>query len=156
MLLAYRPAQLPITVTLKRNNVAAPTPVLIAFLVCDQIIEDAPTGKKTIVGVFDQIVADEFPVRHSPSSLYVKLIDCEGDYESRIEFAQVSTQAILLEWTGTCSSPSRHEYTELVLSWPPLPLPDPGEYEFRLWMNNKFVGNVRFKVSRQGELEQAQ
>ena len=134
-------------------NVAAPTPVLIAFLVCDQIIEDAPTGKKTIVGVFDRITSANFPASHAPSSLYVKLIDCEGDYEVKIEFAQVSTQAIQLEWTGTCSSQNRHEYTELVLSWPPLPLPDPGEYEFRLWMNSKFVGNVRFKASRQGELE---
>ena len=156
MLLAYRLSQLPITVTLQGNNVAAPTPVLIAFLVCDQIIEDASTGKKTIVGVFDRIASANFPASHAPSSLYVKLIDCEGDYEVKVEFAQVSTQTILLEWAGTSSSQSRHEYTELVLSWPPLPLPELGEYEFRLWMDSKFVGNVRFKASQQGELEQAQ
>ena len=148
-----RLAQLSFTITTLGINVAAPTPVLIAFLVCDQIIEDAPTGKKTIVGVFDRITSANFPASHAPSSLYVKLIDCEGDYEVKIEFAQVSNQAVLLEMAGTSNSKSRHEYAEFVLPCPPLPLPDPGEYEFRLWMDNKFVGNVRIKASRQDELE---
>ena len=155
MLLAYRLAQLPITANLQRNIVAASTPVLTAFLVCDQIIEDAGTGKKTIVGVFENIAVSKTPTTHSPSSLYVKLIDCEGDYEVKIEFAQVSTQAVLLEMAGNSSSISRHRYTEFVLPCPPLPLPAPGEYEFRLWMDNKFVGNVRVSARPQGELEQA-
>ena len=127
----------------------APTPVLTAFLVCDQIIADAATSKKTIVGIFDSIVASQFPTQHAPCSLYVKLIDCEGDYEFRIEFVRVSTQELLVECNGNAHPKTRHEYTEFSIPCPPLPLPDPGEYEFRLWMNNKFIGNVRIKASQQ-------
>jgi len=128
---------------------AAPTPVLTAFLVCDQIVEDKATGKKTIVGTFNQIAASEFPTQHAPSSLYVKLIDCEGSYQFKIEFAKVSTQEILAECNGTANSKTRHEYAEYIIPWPSIPLPGPGEYEFRLWMNNSFLGNVRIKASQQ-------
>ncbi len=128
---------------------AGPTPVLTAFLVCDQIVEDAATGKKTIVGVFNRIASSNFPTQYAPVSLYVKLIDCEGDYDFRIEFVQVSSQELLVECNGTANSKTRHEYAEFVLPCPPLPLPSPGEYEFRLWMNSSFLGNARIKASQQ-------
>ena len=56
---------------------------------------------------------------------------------------QVATQSRLLEARGEITSESRHRYTELVLTNPPLPLPEPGEYEFRLWVNSSFISSVR-------------
>ena len=125
------------------ENLAIPTPVPIAFLICDQVSVDATTGKKTIVGIFSDIQVGQFPANHAPTSLYAKLIDCEGRYECRIEFMQVAAQSRLLEVRGEFVSESRHRYTELVVPNPPLPLPEPGEYEFRLWVNNSFISSVR-------------
>ena len=126
------------------ENLSNIVPVPIAFLVCDQVSQDATTGKPTIVGVFNNIGSQQYPAQHSQLTLYIKMIDCEGQYQSRIEFFRVSTQEKLLEATGTVSSQNRHAYTEIVVPIVNLPLPAAGEYEFRLWMNDKFISNIRF------------
>ena len=65
----------------------------------------------------------------------------------------MATQDRLLEAIGGFTAKSRHRYTEFVLSSPPLPLPAPGEYEFRLWMNNKFISSVRVWARSLTEME---
>ena len=128
---------------MQENGHHAPTPVPVAFLLCDQIIVEAGSGKKTIVGVFDRVGVRQFPATHSPAWLYIRVIDCEGEYEHRIEYVQVATQKILARANGTATSKNRHVYAEFVLPCPPLQLPEPGEYEFRLWLNEKFISRVR-------------
>ena len=78
-----------------------PNPVPVAFLLCDQIPIDAATKKKTIVGVFDRIWARQFPAGHGPISLFIRVIDCEGEYSVRIEYVQVSNQSVLAKVEGT-------------------------------------------------------
>lgn len=130
-----------------------PTPVPVAFLVCDQILTDGTTGKKTIVGVFDRIWAERFPASHRPVWLFVRVIDCEGQYPYIIEYVRVSTQEILGKAEGTATSRDRQRYTDFVLQLPVIPLPEQGEYEFRLWMGNKFISSTRLTALPQSEME---
>ena len=130
-----------------------PTPVPVAFLLCDQIIVDSTTGKKTIVGVFDRITVEQFPANHRTAWLFARVIDCEGEYAFKIEYLQVSTQTVLIEGQGTASSNYRHLYTDIVSQWPLIHIPEPGEYEFRLWMNNKFISSIRLTALPRSEVE---
>lgn len=136
------------------ENLAVPTPVPIAFLSCDQILVDSGTGKKTIVGVFDRIWVRQFPARHGPVWLYVRVIDCEGQYPIRIEYVQVSNQTILGSAEGTTTSKDRHLYTDFVLQLPVIALPERGEYEFRLWMSNRFISSTRLTILPRSEMEE--
>jgi hypothetical protein len=135
------------------ENPAVPTPVPVAFLLCDQISVDQTTGKKTIVGIFDRMLVGQFPTNYRPASLYARVIDCEGEYEVRVEYVQVSTQTVLGQAGGTLRSNNRHTYTDLVLPWPVIPILASGEYEFRLWMNNKFINSIRFTAQPRTEME---
>ena len=138
---------------MEEENLALPTPVPVAFLICDQISVDQSSQKKTIVGIFDRIWVGQFPTNYRPAWLYARVIDCEGEYAVKIEYVQVSTQTVLGEGEGTATSNNRHGYTDLVLQWPVMPLPDPGEYEFRLWMNNKFISSARVTARPRTEME---
>ncbi len=131
------------------NSVSTPTPALVAFLVCDSVIQDGPSGKKTLVGVFSNILVENFPAAHASPWLFVKLIDCEGSYDVKFEFVRVSGQEILLEANGNLNATDRHSNTEFALQLPQLPIPAAGQYEFRLWMNEKFISNVRIDVDVQ-------
>lgn len=137
------------------ENLAQPTPVPVAFLLCDQIPVDAVTKKKTIVGVFDRIWDGQFPANHSPVSIFIRVIDCEGEYPIRIEYLQVSNQAILAHMEGTVKSSDRHRYTDFVLQFPVIPLPERGEYEFRLWMSNRYISSARLTALPSSEMEAA-
>jgi len=58
-------------------------PSLLSFLICDMIIIEAGTKKKTLVGVFDAVNAQRVltPVR---VGLYARLTDMEGTYAFKI------------------------------------------------------------------------
>ena len=60
-----------------------PVPSVIAILLCDRIIEEVGTHKKTLVGIFDRINVPA-PVR-MPLAFYARLTDAEGKYKFRVD-----------------------------------------------------------------------
>ena len=48
-----------------------PTPSGLAIVVCDQIIEDKATSKKSLIGIFNNIASQTFPCRHPALSVFV-------------------------------------------------------------------------------------
>jgi hypothetical protein len=52
-------------------------PSVQAFLVCDQVIEDSVTKKKSLIGLFTHLQAVSFPFQHSQMGLYFCLTDAE-------------------------------------------------------------------------------
>ena len=124
------------------------TPYPLAILLCDQIIVDERSKKKTLVGIFDLIYARQFPVGHRPLSIYVRLTDAEGQYEFRMDYVQVKTDKLL----GRGEIPAvpitdRLKTHELIMEFPPIKIPEPGDYEFRLWANDRYVGRVKFAAN---------
>ena len=55
-------------------------PICQALVVCDQIITDAATGKKTLVGIFNNLGASQFPCVHPRFCVYVALTNGHGEY----------------------------------------------------------------------------
>jgi len=138
---------------MEQANSNLPTPVPVAFLICDQVSVELQTGKKTLSGLFDRIWVKVFPTTHGRSTLFARVIDCEGEYQFKFEYVQVSTQTILGEASGTVTCRDRQQYSDLTLPWPAMPLPERGEYEFRLWMNDKFISRSRLTALLMGEME---
>jgi len=60
-------------------------PSVQAFLVCDQVIEDSVTKKKSLIGLFTHLQALNFPFQHQQMGLYFCLTDAEGLYRFDID-----------------------------------------------------------------------
>lgn len=71
----------------QRENEGRP-PIPVAILLCDQVITENETGKKSIIGVFDRIWAKEFPAIHKPAAIYIRIADAEGTYDMRIRLCR--------------------------------------------------------------------
>ena len=127
------------------------TPYPLAILLCDQIIVDEISKKKTIVGIFDLIYAEKFPAEHRPLSVYVRLTDAEGQYAFRMDYVQVKNDKLLAqtEIPGV-SINDRLKAHELIMQFPPIKIPEPGEYEFRLWANDRYIGRMKFTALKLG------
>ena len=123
-----------------------PTPVAVACLLCDRVIIDEDVGDRTIIGEYDEIWYEQFPGSLGSSMLFLKVIDCEGQYDLRIDYVQVSTQELLDTFEAVCSYHDRQSYAEFNLRLPRLSVPEPGEYELRVWMNERFVTSIRLKA----------
>ncbi len=119
-------------------------PITETLLLCDQVITDETTKKKTLVGVFDRIWVSKFPAKHAPAALYIRLFDAQGDCDIRVEYVKVDEDKVLGQVTGTLQSSKRHTTVELGIPLPPIDIPTPGMYEFRLYLNGRYAHKVRF------------
>ena len=114
-------------------------PVLVAALVCDVAVSDPSTGKKNLIGIFDRVNVGKFPTTRR-MSLYVKVTDAEGDYDTEVRYVQVGSGKVLAQAQGKLHSANRLASVELLIKFPPLPIPAEGRYEFQVWTNSVFLG----------------
>ena len=114
-------------------------PLLVATLVCDVAVSDPSTGKKNLIGIFDQVHVSKFPTTRS-LSLYFKVADAEGHYKFNVRYVQTDTDKVLGEAEGNVAILNRRSSLDQHLPFPSLPIPVPGRYEFQVWANSMFLG----------------
>lgn len=123
-----------------------PVPSVQAILLCEKIIEEAVTGKKSLVNIFTGINSLGLPVIMS-MGLYARMIDGEGNYEFKIDLVHLPTDRKI----GTIVMPSIHatdrlRAMEVVIHIPRIEFPEFGKYEFQLFGDNVFLGHVSIDV----------
>ena len=59
-------------------------PTVQALLVCDAVIVDSLTGKKSLIGIFTHLWARSFPCQHPQMGVYFCLTDAQGTYRFEI------------------------------------------------------------------------
>lgn len=124
-----------------------PHPIVKAFLICDQIIHDAQTGKKTLVGVFHELRADRFPAVHPVLWIYANLTDARGNYSFEIRFFDVERNNVLGRGNPPeINIPGPLQTTELSAQLRNIQLPGPGTYEFQLITNGDLIATKAIRV----------
>ena len=133
----------------EEQNLSKVVPYLLAILVCDSGTFDPNSGKKTLVGIFDRVITRNFPTSRS-YSVYFRLTDAQGNYRFKVQYAQVETDNILgeFETRDIVNIKNRLDTFDLFTSSPPLPIPEAGQYEFRLYANNMFLGRIAIKAEQ--------
>jgi len=121
-------------------------PYLLAVLLCDSVINEAGTGKKTIVGTFDKLLTPAFPAGY-PFTIYVKFTDAQGSYRLRFEYVNLSTDTVLESRDlPLMKVPDRLEPAELVVNIA-ANIPEPGSYEFRLYIDGAWFCRAPFSAA---------
>ena len=124
-----------------------PTPSVQAFLVCDQVIEDSQTKKKSLIGIFTHLQAASFPFQHTQMGLYFCLTDAEGTYHFDIDLAYINTEQLVCRATlPNIVIADRLQISDFGINIPSLMFPAPGRYEFRLRMEGHLIAQKDFNV----------
>ena len=122
------------------------------FLVAD-FAEKASNGKLNILGIFDRIYAQEFPVKHRTMYLVARIIANLGEYntihdvkilfldEDGNELGGVDGQV-----TWTVPAGVDRAIAVLTLEVADTILAEPGRYEFRLLINKQVHGVIPIDV----------
>lgn len=126
-----------------------PTPSIQAFLVCDSVIEDSLTKKKSLIGLFTHLQAMTFPFQHHQIGLYFCLTDAEGTYHFDIDLMHVNSDQLVCR----ASLPDivigdRLQIADVGINVPALLFPSPGRYEFRLRMHGRVIAQKDFNVNQ--------
>ncbi len=72
-------------------------PSVVAMLVCDQIIAEQGTNKKSLIGVFANFYSLQFPVAISRLAIYVKLADASGNYLFKLRLVKLKDESLVAE-----------------------------------------------------------
>ena len=123
------------------------TPSVQAFLVCDCVIEDSLTKKRSLIGIFTHLQAQSFPFQHQQLGLYFCMTDAEGTYHFDIDLVYVNTDQLVCR----ASLPhivigDRLQISDFGINVPALVFPAPGRYEFRLRLDGHVIAQKDFHV----------
>ena len=122
-------------------------PILKAMLLCDSTIVEEGTHKRSLLGLFDRIKAAQFPTTHGAMSVYVQFREIQGTFDFSLELFDVSenktlNKAVIKNYSVTDISRD----CELVFNLLSVRFERPGEYEFRIYVNDFIFGQKSFHV----------
>lgn len=103
---------------------SAPIPSVVAMLICDQVITEQVTNKKSLIGVFDKFFSPSYPAILPRLAVYVKLADAVGSYLFRLRTVKLKDESAIAEVRLDAQIPEVDQYTELALNFSPFPVPN--------------------------------
>ena len=127
---------------------SSPIPTLLAFIVCDSVIQDAATQKRTLVGVFDQVAAPNAPLQINSLGLYAKLVEGSGPYEIKVRLVNLKDESPVMEIKAAAQWNKPEEPLELGMNFAGIPVSEFGTYEFQLYANDVFVGRALIRADK--------
>ncbi len=111
------------------------------MLICDQALQEGATGKTSLVGIFENIGAHQYPARCGLLTVYAKLTDAQGEYLVRLELVNLADLTVIGQGQFRATIGDRMVPAEVVFQVGGLTFEKPGRYEFRLYANNRWVGS---------------
>ena len=122
-------------------------PILKAMLLCDQTIVEEGTHKRTLIGLFDRIKAAKFPTFHPSMSVYVQFREIEGKFDFALElFDLEENRALHRALIKDYAVKDKSRDCELVFNLFSVKFDRPGDYEFRIYVNDLIFGQKSFKI----------
>lgn len=124
-----------------------PRPVCKAILLCDQVIQDALTGKPSLIGIIDDFYLAQVPGRTQPVTAYLQLTQGVGRYALTVEVHDLQADKVIARaQNAEVTFEDRLEKHDIVIPVPPLPVEHAGLYDFVVLADGKEVDRQQFRV----------
>ncbi len=124
-----------------------PRPILKAMLLCDSTLVEEGSHKRTLIGLFDSIRSTQFPTVHPAMSVYVQFREIEGVFDFSLELVDLSDEKPLNKAVvKQFNVKDRSRDCELVFNLLSVKFDHPGDFEFRIYVNDCIFGQKSFKV----------
>ena len=120
------------------------TPSGLAIIVCDQVIEDKLTNKKSLIGIFNSIAHPNFPCRHPALCVFVSLTEGHRDCQARLRIVREENAQPVAEVDGKIEFPDVNMVVEIAFNFLGLEFPAPGLYSIEFYCDDALVLERRF------------
>jgi hypothetical protein len=109
-------------------------PMGLSLLICDLVIQDKQTNKRTLVGLFDRLFTTKLPCMHPSLTLFVSLTSGHGQYKCEIVCRHQKSNEIAFKVKGTVGFQNPLQVVELVFNVQGITFRNEGEYwvEFKV------------------------
>jgi len=125
-------------------SVAAPT--LVSLLICDQVIDDRLSGKKSAIGLFSTIVVPGLPTRVQHMAVMATLTEITGRTPLQLRLVRDDDNYVLMRTDGHVEAPNPLALVDLVFALQGVPFDRAGQYAFELLSQGELLGRRRFQL----------
>jgi hypothetical protein len=129
-----------------REPVTVAPPTLVALLICDQIIDDRFSNKKSAIGLFNTVLVASFPTRVHQLVVLASLTEITARTPLELRLVRDSDTSVLMATQGFVDAPNPLATVDLVFGMQGIQIPTPGQYAFELLASGEPLGRRRFQV----------
>ena len=124
-----------------------PPPVVLALIVCDQIIVDRMTGKHSLIGMFARVHAHAFPVTHPQLCVFASLTEGYGTAELTIRIVDGNDERPpIVEGKGKVEFKDPRAIAHLALQFHGLTFPQPDQYRVQMYSDGELLREARLDL----------
>lgn len=128
-------------------------PMGVSLMICDQVITEAGTNKKSLIGVFSNIAARKFPCRFPRICVFVSITGGHGTAKSEVRCVNELTHEPLFGAEGEISFANPNHMVEAVFEFNNVTFPAPGLHCIEVLSDGEMVLQRRFMVQQLNEKE---
>jgi hypothetical protein len=133
---------------------AAVKPVGVALMICDQVITEAGTNKKSLIGIFNQVSAKKFPCRHPRMCIFISLTGGHGKARTQIQCVNEGMGQPIFAAEGDVAFTNPNHIVEALFEFNNVTFPAPGLHCVEVVSDGQLVLQRRFVVAQLPEEEQ--
>jgi hypothetical protein len=132
--------------SLSSDSRSAAAPTLVSLLICDQVIDDKLTNKKSAIGIFNTIIVPGVPATINQVAILASLTEIAGRTELELRFVRDTDNAIIFSGKGAVEAPTPLAVVDLVFAMHGVRVPEAGQYAFEIVASGEILGRRRFMV----------
>lgn len=123
-------------------------PIAEALILCDEIINEAGTNKKSLIGTFNNIVAADFPTQHPKICVYAAMTNGQGQMSGELRCVRADDQQEIFKAAGTVQFTDPNQVVEMSFNFRNIVFERPGIYSFELLAGDELLLEKRLYVVR--------
>ena len=125
---------------------AKETPIGIALILCDWIILDEATKKRSLIGLFNSVRARDFPAIIHKLCLLASITQLNGEVALRLVCQNETTGKTILSIPAQARSNDPNAVLDLAFEFDKFSFPDPGLHSFELRGDEAIILSTRCEV----------
>ena len=120
-------------------------PLVQAFLVCEQVITDERSHRKSLINVFDHIHTRAFPLMIPRLTVFASMSNGNGAMDIELRCVKGDQSRPLFVTKGPVEFPDPNAMVDLVIELH-VSFPEPGMYSFVLSCEDDLLAERRFHI----------
>jgi hypothetical protein len=123
-------------------------PIPLAFIICDTVLVDKLTNKKSLIGIFNSINSYVFPFKHPLLNVFVSLTGGHAEYQCSIICTKDKDSQKIVQLSGPLNFKTPLDIVEANFEIRGIVFPDAGIYRFEFLCDEIPIITRKFQVAK--------
>jgi len=124
------------------------TPIGLAIIICDTVIDDAKSHKKSLIGIFNTVSSVKFPCKHPRFHVFVSLTNGRGKYNVELKCFNEKSGMGIFSGKGEIAFVHPNAVVDINFEFINIVFPEEGPYAIEFLCDGEIVLRRRFIVAK--------